>query len=358
MKRIFISYSREDVDKARTLATRLAADGHAVWWDHALAAGSVFPEEIRKQIALADLVIVLWSRRSAASAWVLDEANLGRQTNKLLPVRIDACDIPIGFGSLHTIDAMRWPQDAEVVAAAASGRQAAAPRKRRSAGPWIAASLGLLVLLGGAAGAYVYVYGLPLPGSATDDAFVQKAVDFSGPLPAPAITVLGVCPPDGQFAAGRTRHQIGVWSFACMSYGDGEVSQVHFWTDEARRAVSIAPDSNGWWEMTRNGRVTTVYTSNEESNAELQSDTPASLRSSLANLLPWNQTLASASAAPAPPHAIRIEGQDEEDGEIRGTTFSFLSDMIVIELSDGARLFLGRDHDGVVYEDTQGVASF
>jgi hypothetical protein len=214
-------------------------------------------------------------------------------------------------------------------------------------------------LAGGAAGAYVYLHGWPLAGGArTDETFVQAAVDFSGVMPAPAVTVRGECPAEGQFGSARTRHQTGVWSFACMSYGDGEVSQVHFWSDGGKRAVSIAPDSNGWWEMTRNGRVTTIYTSDTKANDELQSETTAAMRDSLSNLLPWNQTLASGAEEPAAPYAIRIEGVDEEDGEIRGTTFSFLADMIVVDLSDGARLFLGRAHDGVVYRDWQGVASY
>ena len=104
MSRIFVSYAREDVDTARQLADGLAEAGHEVWWDNHLAGGSRFANEIDQALKDAEAVVVLWSDSSINSAWVLDEAAEGRDSNRLVPIALGSAKPPLGFRQLHTID--------------------------------------------------------------------------------------------------------------------------------------------------------------------------------------------------------------------------------------------------------------
>lgn len=109
---IFISYSREDRDRARTFADALGSEGFHVWWDNALHSGETFDEVIERQLRAAKAVVVLWSPRSVTSRWVRAEATLADRRSKLAPVIIEACDRPIIFELTHTADLSHWTGDA------------------------------------------------------------------------------------------------------------------------------------------------------------------------------------------------------------------------------------------------------
>ncbi len=110
---VFLSYAREDVEAAQALAEALATDGHRVWWDRSLGGGMDFAAEIERQLAAARVVLVLWSGASVQSGFVRDESTRARDNGKLLPVRIDEVALPLGFGSLHTLDLIDWDGDAD-----------------------------------------------------------------------------------------------------------------------------------------------------------------------------------------------------------------------------------------------------
>jgi TIR domain len=110
---VFLSYAREDVDVARALAEALQADGHRVWWDRRLGGGDDFSVEIERQLTASRVAIVLWSASSVQSAFVRDESSRARDAGKLLPVRIEAVALPLGFGTLHTLDLIDWDGDAD-----------------------------------------------------------------------------------------------------------------------------------------------------------------------------------------------------------------------------------------------------
>jgi TIR domain len=110
---IFLSYAREDVETARALADALAADGHRVWWDRRLGGGMDFAAEIERQLAAARVAVVLWSGASVQSGFVRDESARAREAGKLLPVRIGEVALPLGFGTLHTLDLIDWDGDAD-----------------------------------------------------------------------------------------------------------------------------------------------------------------------------------------------------------------------------------------------------
>lgn len=104
MASIFLSYARSDVAIAERIAQALEAAGHSVWWDQAIHAGSRFSAEIEEALEAADVVIVLWSVASVKSAWVHDEASVGRDSGKLVPVLIEDIQPPLGFRQYQALN--------------------------------------------------------------------------------------------------------------------------------------------------------------------------------------------------------------------------------------------------------------
>lgn len=75
---VFIRYASEDRATARSLAdTLVAARGWSVWWDTHLRSGDQYPLRIQEAVATSRCVIVLWSRHSVQSDWVIAEASEG-----------------------------------------------------------------------------------------------------------------------------------------------------------------------------------------------------------------------------------------------------------------------------------------
>jgi adenylate cyclase len=105
---IFISYASVDQARVEPLVGHLESAGYSVWWDRQLAGGAVYARKIESEILNASVVLVVWSHDSLASQWVADEAEIGRQNNKLLPIRIDPIDAPIGFRQIQTLDFANW----------------------------------------------------------------------------------------------------------------------------------------------------------------------------------------------------------------------------------------------------------
>ena len=55
--------------------------------------------------------MVVWSRKSIESTWVADEAELGRDAGKLVPLVIDDAQPKIGFRQFQSIDFRNWTGD-------------------------------------------------------------------------------------------------------------------------------------------------------------------------------------------------------------------------------------------------------
>jgi hypothetical protein len=108
---VFVSYKREDRDRAEAIARRLKLEGYSVWWDVELLPGEQFRDAILEVIERASSAIVLWSKRSTTSAFVTDEASRARDRGILVPVQLDDCTLPLGFGDIHTLDLSRWRGD-------------------------------------------------------------------------------------------------------------------------------------------------------------------------------------------------------------------------------------------------------
>ena len=111
MKDIFISYAREDREKAMAIAAVFEAQGWAVWWDRSIPPGRSFDQVIEEALSAAKCVVVLWSKSSAGSDWVKTEAAEGLARKILVPVRTEEVNLPLEFRRLQTVDLTRWNGD-------------------------------------------------------------------------------------------------------------------------------------------------------------------------------------------------------------------------------------------------------
>lgn len=111
MADIFISYAREDKEKARRLAQAVADQGWSVWWDWHIRSGRRFHQVIERELTAARCVIALWSKAALSSSWVREEAQDGLDRAILVPVRIEVIPLPIGFRTVQTADLIGWEGD-------------------------------------------------------------------------------------------------------------------------------------------------------------------------------------------------------------------------------------------------------
>lgn len=108
MPDIFLSYNREDQDRARLFAEALGREGFDVWWDVGLRVGEAYDEVTERALRESKAVIVLWSKKAAASRWVRAEATLAQRNKTLFPCMIEPCERPIMFELTQTADLTHW----------------------------------------------------------------------------------------------------------------------------------------------------------------------------------------------------------------------------------------------------------
>jgi hypothetical protein len=111
MADVFLSYAREDRERARVLAQALESRGWSVWWDRKLVAGDTFDETIERQLTTANSVVVLWSEHSISSEWVRNEAAAASERDVLVPVLLDDVKQPLEFRRRHAADLTHWTGD-------------------------------------------------------------------------------------------------------------------------------------------------------------------------------------------------------------------------------------------------------
>jgi TIR domain len=108
---VFLCHASEDKPAVKHLAEKLSADGFDPWLDEAkLLTGQNWDHEIRKALQAAHAVIACLSRTSVKKEGyiqkelrraleIADEKPTG--TIFLLPVKLDACEIPPEVQKLH-----------------------------------------------------------------------------------------------------------------------------------------------------------------------------------------------------------------------------------------------------------------
>jgi len=134
---LFLSYAHDDEVRARRLAKALQQAGYSVWWDDLIEGGTAYAKSINSALEAADVVVVLWSAASIESDWVRDEAALGRDRHRLVPLSLDGTRPPLGFRQYQFINFRNWRGRMnarqfvalERAIAAAIGQEAKAPAR-------------------------------------------------------------------------------------------------------------------------------------------------------------------------------------------------------------------------------------
>jgi tetratricopeptide (TPR) repeat protein len=108
MSDVFISYAREDRDKAERLARACEQQNWVVWWDKVIPPGKKYADVIGQELASAKAVVVLWSSASVASDWVKDEVQEAANRGVLVPALIEKVNPPYGFRQVQTADLSDW----------------------------------------------------------------------------------------------------------------------------------------------------------------------------------------------------------------------------------------------------------
>lgn len=111
MADLFISYAREDSDRAKLIANSLEAEGFSVFWDNEIPAGQTWADFIEAKLTNSAAVLVVWTETSTKSQWVREEARMGRDAGKLIPVQLDGAMPPFGFGEVQAANLSGWAGD-------------------------------------------------------------------------------------------------------------------------------------------------------------------------------------------------------------------------------------------------------
>ena len=106
MQRIFISYSRKDINFARKLAEDLEKAGYDVWWDISdLRGGDDWVRLIPDAIQASDFFIVVLSPDSIASEWVRKEYTQALSLRKkVIPLMFRRSGIPFALNTINYVD--------------------------------------------------------------------------------------------------------------------------------------------------------------------------------------------------------------------------------------------------------------
>lgn len=113
MSDIFISYSSSDRPWVEHFTKSLEAHGWSVWWDRAISTGGSFNAEIRRELSAAKCAIVVWSEQSVEREWVQAEAAEAKKHDKYLPIKINECELPLGFTQRTYQSLMDWEAGVE-----------------------------------------------------------------------------------------------------------------------------------------------------------------------------------------------------------------------------------------------------
>jgi TolB-like protein len=132
---VFLSYARADQADVARLADELEATGLQVWWDRLIEGGAAFARSIESALERCDAVIVVWSKASVASDWVLDEAGQGRDLRKLVAVSLDGTLPPLGFRQYHAVSLAGWRSGTDAAAISAIVRGVATVGRPHDASP-------------------------------------------------------------------------------------------------------------------------------------------------------------------------------------------------------------------------------
>jgi len=106
MKKIFISYSRKDLDFVDKFAEDLQQAGYDVWYDLTdLEGGDHWADELQAAIDESDVYVLVISPNSVDSEWVEKEFIYADSKDKrIVPVFYEQTDLPLWLINIHYVD--------------------------------------------------------------------------------------------------------------------------------------------------------------------------------------------------------------------------------------------------------------
>ena len=114
MKKLFISYSRGNLDTALKFEQFLRGNGFSIWRDrHSIYGGQQWPKAIGEAIAANDAVLLLWSANSAESHFVEFEWNTALALKKpIIPCLLDESSLPPSLSAINSIPCQNFEEAA------------------------------------------------------------------------------------------------------------------------------------------------------------------------------------------------------------------------------------------------------
>jgi hypothetical protein len=106
MHKIFISYSRKDIDFVRKLAGDLEKVGYDVWWDLTdLRGGDDWPRVIPVAIEESQTFVIVLSPNSVVSDWVEKEYTHALSLRKkVIPIMLQRSSVPFALNTINYVD--------------------------------------------------------------------------------------------------------------------------------------------------------------------------------------------------------------------------------------------------------------
>ena len=105
---IFLSYSSRRRAAAEYFARVLELYGYSVWFDYRLIEGRDFAFQLDDRLRAASVTIVLWCSYSVESRWVHEEADLAESLGRLIPAKMERCELKLGTRRLQYEDLTGW----------------------------------------------------------------------------------------------------------------------------------------------------------------------------------------------------------------------------------------------------------
>lgn len=108
MADVFLSYARQEADRAVEICRSLEALGLSTFFDvDGLDAGDPWPDRLDDELKSAGAVVSLWSPYALSRQWVRRECAVGETRGVLLPAIVEAVtdiDVPARFVDLQRVD--------------------------------------------------------------------------------------------------------------------------------------------------------------------------------------------------------------------------------------------------------------
>ena len=117
MADVFICYSKQDQPLAQRLSEWLETQGWTTWWLTNQLGGNEAREVALAELGKSRVVVVLWSKASIASPFVVHQAIAARDAHKLLDVIVPGFQrehVPLGLRGRSLLKSL----DQRVIAAA------------------------------------------------------------------------------------------------------------------------------------------------------------------------------------------------------------------------------------------------